>query len=286
MKGSIKKKINFWAYLAPSLFIFTLVIIVPFLYGLYYSFTDWSAIPGAKINFVGLDNDFKVFNDKQFFTSFFSTINYTLYAVVLINVVGFFLALLVTRKMKVANLLRTTFFMPNLIGGLILGYVWKFVFNKIIPVIFVTSSSMLDSPQKALFAMAIVATWQLGGYIMVIYIAAIQGIPEEVIEASKVDGATVMQRVTRITFPLVAPAFTVSLFLTLSESFKMFDLNLSLTNGDPARSTELLAMEIYNKAFVENMFGEGQAQAIIFFIVIAAVTLTQVYFTKKREVEM
>lgn len=286
MNSKQKEKISFWLYLAPSLIAFGLVVLIPFFVGLYYSFTDWSAIPGAEIHFIGLQNYKDVFRDGQFFTSFRLTIIYSLYAVILINVIGFALAILVTRKMRTANLLRTTFFMPNLIGGLILGYIWKFAFLKIIPIIFQSDSSMLSTPNKALLAMAIVSTWQMGGYIMVIYVAAIQGIPAELIEASQIDGANAWERIKSIVFPMVAPAFTVSLFLTLSNSFKMFDVNVSLTNGDPARGTELLALEIYNKAFVEANFGQGQAQAVIFFVLIAVVTLTQVYFTKRREVEL
>jgi len=286
MSKKRRQTLNFWLYLAPCLMTFTLVVLVPFLIGLYYSFTDWSAIPGAPINFIGLENYRRVFTDAQFFTSFKITIIYALYAVVLINVVGFALAILVTRKMKTANLLRTTFFMPNLIGGLILGYIWKFIFLKIVPIVFAMDTSLLSTPERALFAMAIVSTWQMGGYIMIIYVAAIQGIPESLIEAAQIDGANAWQRVKAIVFPLVAPAFTVSLFLTLSNSFKMFDVNVSLTNGDPARGTELLAMGIYNKAFVETNFGEGQAQAVIFFLLIAVVTMVQVFVSKRREVEM
>lgn len=286
MKDKKRNLLSFWMFLAPSLIAFVLVVLIPFFVGLYYSFTDWSAIPGQEIQFIGLKNYLNVFDDTQFFASFRVTIIYAFYAVVLINVIGFSLAILVTRKMKSANFLRTTFFMPNLIGGLILGYVWKFAFLKIFPIILSSDTSMLAKPGTALLAMAIVSTWQMGGYIMVIYVAAIQGIPESIIEASQIDGANAWNRIRHIIFPMVAPAFTVSLFLTLSNSFKMFDVNVSLTDGNPARGTELLALEIYKKAFVEANFGEGQAQAVLFFVLIATVTLIQVAISKRKEVEM
>lgn len=286
MKKTLKRKIDFWLYLTPSLLSFGVVVLVPFIIGLYYSLTDWSAIPDKELHFVGFKNYMNVLSDERFFAAFKTTIIYAFYAVILINIIGFALAILVTRKLQTANLLRTAFFMPNLIGGLVLGYIWKFAFLKIIPYILLTDTTMLSKPNTALIAMAIVSTWQMGGYIMIIYVAAIQGIPEDLIEAAQIDGANSFERIKNIIFPLVAPAFTVSLFLTLSYSFKMFDVNVSLTNGDPARATELLALEIYQKAFVETNFGEGQAQAVIFFLLIAIVTLSQVYFSKKREVEM
>lgn len=281
-----KKKIVFWLFLAPSLISFFSVVLVPFCIGVYYSFTDWNAVPGKTLHFVGLKNYIHIFEDNQLSASFLTTMVYAIYAIILINIVGFGLALLVTQKMKSANLLRTVFFMPNLIGGLILGYVWKFIFLKIIPLVLGASTTMLASTSTALIAMAIVSTWQMGGYIMVIYVAAIQGIPEELLEAAEIDGASVFQKIKTIVFPLVAPAFTVSLFLTLSGSFKMYDVNVSLTNGDPGRGTELISMEILSKAFKELNFGQGQAQAILFFLFIAILTMVQVYFTKKREVEM
>lgn len=281
-----KKTLVFLGFLTPTLIAFSFVVIIPFVIGIFYSFTDWNAIPGKAIHFIGFQNYQNIFSDQQVFKSFVTTLQYSVYAIILVNITGFSLALLVTQKMKTTNLLRTLFFMPNLIGGLILGYIWKFVFIKIIPIILHTDFVMLAKPNTALLAMAIVTTWQMGGYIMVIYVTAILGIPEELIEASKIDGANVFQRIKNIVFPLVAPAFTVSLFLTLSGSFRMYDVNVSLTGGEPARTTELMAMEIVSKAYKELNFGEGQAQAILFFVFIAVISIIQVYITKKREVEM
>lgn len=288
----MKEKLSFWGFVGPIYFAFIMVLIIPFLMGVYYSFTNWSAIPGREIDFVGLSNYFDAFKDEQFRISFMATIKYTTICVILVNLVGFSLALLVTQKMRSANLLRTVFFMPNLIGGLILGYVWRFVFIKVFDAVYLATGlgffgmPWLSQANQAIWAMAIVSTWQLGGYIMVIYVAGLQGIPQSLVEASQIDGANALQRVRHIIFPLVAPAFTVSMFLTMSNSFKMFDVNLALTNGDPSRLTELLTLEIYNKAFTEASFGQGQAQAAILFLLIGVVSVVQVYFNKKREVEM
>lgn len=286
MKKKVRNRLLFWTFLAPTFITFLLVVIVPFIIGIYYSFTDWEGIPGRAITWIGFDNYLRVFDDPQVLSSLWATVKYSFFSMLFINVVGFSLALLVTQKFKTANLLRTIFFMPNLIGGLILGYVWQFIFLKIVPVALNTDFNMLSKPSTAIIALAIVSTWQMGGYIMVIYIAAIQGIPQELLEASKIDGANAWQRIKAIVFPLVAPAFTVSLFLTLSRSFMMYDVNVSLTNGDPARKTELIAMEIISKSFKESNFGEGQAQAVLFFVIIATISLIQVYISKKREMEM
>ncbi len=292
MIRQLKEKLSFWGFVGPVYIAFIMVVVVPFIVGVYYSFTDWSAIPGKEIHFVGLSNYLKTFQDAQFAISFKATVFYTLICMVLINIIGFGLALLVTQKLKSANLLRTVFFMPNLIGGLILGYVWRFIFIKVFVALYETTGlgifglPWLSDASQAIWAMAIVTTWQMGGYIMIIYIAALQSIPESLIEASQIDGAMPMQRVRHIIFPLVAPAFTVSMFLTMSNAFKMFDVNLALTKGDPSRLTELMTLEIYNKAFTESNFGEGQAHAAVLFVIITAVSLVQVYYNKKREVEM
>lgn len=283
--------IIFWGFLTPVLFAFLIIVIIPFFIGIYYSFTNWSAIPGKPIEFLGFQNYLNILSDKAFGKSFIVTVIYSSIAVVMINIVGFLLALLVTQGFKSSNLLRTTFFMPNLIGGLILGFLWKFIFLKISPSLASTLElqllefNWLADANLAILAMAIVTTWQMSGYIMIIYIAAIQSIPESLVEASKIDGAHAIQRVIHIIFPLVAQAFTISLFLTLSNSFKMFDVNLALTNGGPAGRTELLTLNIYSTAFAKLQFGYGQAKAIIFFIIVTIFTVTQVRITKKREIE-
>ena len=265
-----------------------MVVIIPFIIGIYYTFTNWN---GANPNydFVGISNYIGLFKDTQFLYSFKITIIYTLASVISINLIGFGLAYFVTRNLKTKNFLRTGFFMPNLIGGLILGFIWQFLFNSVFTSIgsklesVILSTSLLQERNTAILAMLIVSAWQYAGYIMVIYVAALENVPTDLIEASKIDGANGIQVFKHITLPMVAPSITVCLFLTLANSFKMFDLNFSLT---PLKTTEMLALNIYKEAFVSNNMGIGQAKAIIFFIFVTAISLTQVYFTKKREVEM
>lgn len=279
---------GFWLFVGPSLFALIMVVIIPFIIGIYYTFTNWN---GANPNydFVGISNYIGLFKDTQFLYSFKITIIYTLASVISINLIGFGLAYFVTRSLKTKNFLRTGFFMPNLIGGLILGFIWQFLFNSVFTSIgsklesVILSTSLLQERNTAILAMLIVSAWQYAGYIMVIYVAALENVPTDLIEASKIDGANGIQVFKHITLPMVAPSITVCLFLTLANSFKMFDLNFSLT---PLKTTEMLALNIYKEAFVSNNMGIGQAKAIIFFIFVTAISLTQVYFTKKREVEM
>jgi raffinose/stachyose/melibiose transport system permease protein len=285
-----KNKATFWAFVGPSLLAFSLVLLIPLLIGIYYSFTDWNGI-AANVSFIGLDNYVEMFNDSTFLESFIFTTKFAIASVISINIIGFSLALLVTRGMKISNLLRTIFFMPNLIGGLILGFIWQFIFVKGFAHLGELTGQgwllgWLSNQETGFWGLVILLSWQLSGYVMVIYVAGIQNIPEELIEAAKIDGANAWERVKHIVFPLVRPAFTASLFLTLSNSFKLFDQNLSLTSGGPARSTEMLALNIYKTAFTFMETGVAQAKAVIFLLVVGLVTLSQVYFTKKGEVEM
>ncbi|OCL27978.1 ABC transporter permease [Orenia metallireducens] len=285
-----RSKSEFWGFVGPSLFAFALVVIIPLIFGIYYSFTDWDGI-SSQINFIGLSNYVEVFKDKSFVDAFIFTSKFTIASVITINLIGFSLAILVTRGMKISNLLRTIFFMPNLIGGLILGFIWNFIFTKGFASLGELTGQRwlmgwLSNQETGFWGLVILMAWQMSGYMMVIYIAAIQNIPQELVEASQIDGANAWERTKHIIFPLVRPAFTVSLFLTLSNSFKLFDQNLSLTAGGPANSTQMLALDIYNTAFKFNEMGVAQAKAVIFFLIVGGVTLTQVYFTKKGEVEM
>lgn len=279
-------------FTAPLLIIFITVVIIPFLMGIGYSFFDWDGIAANPRVFVGLENFINLFRDQRFLDSAWVTIKFTLLSVVSVNVIGLAFALMVTTKLKTVNIARSMMFMPNLIGGLILGYIWQFIFSDAFAIIGewtgldgIFFNWLLDQ-DFALYALVLVFTWQMAGYMMIIYIAGLQGIPNDVIEASKIDGANYWQRIRKITFPLLMPSFTICLFLTLSNGFKIYDVNLSLTGGGPVNSTELFAMHIYNEIFGYSNYGYGQAKAVVFFILIAAVTLTQVYVTKKREVEM
>lgn len=288
-----KKNIGWYlVFTLPLLIIFTIIVVIPFIVGIYYAFFEWDGINANPKVFVGMENFLTLFSDDRFLKSTWLTVLFTVLSVISVNVVGLAFALLVTSKLKLGNLARTMFFMPYLIGGLILGYIWQFVFLDVFT--FFGEALGLESiffnwllnENFALFALVFVFTWQMAGYVMIVYIAGIQGIPGELIEASKVDGASKWQRLMRITFPLLMPAFTISLFLTLSYGFKIYDVNLSLTGGGPANATELFAMNIYNEIFGYGNYGYGQAKAILFFVIIAAITLTQVYLTKKREVDM
>nr|WP_188383984.1 sugar ABC transporter permease [Ornithinibacillus halotolerans] len=279
-------------FVLPLLLIFVTVVIVPFLIGIFYSFFDWDGIRANPMVFVGIENYLKLLDDARFIDSAWITIKFTILAVISVNIVGLTFALLVTSKLRTANLARTFVFMPYLIGGLLLGYIWQFVFTDVFAMVGEITGfdsiffNWLMHPDYALYALVIVFTWQMAGYIMIIYIAGIQSIPGEVIEASKIDGANLWQRIRKIVFPLLMPSFTISLFLTLSFAFKIYDTNLSLTGGGPANATELFAMNIYNEIFGYANYGYGQAKAIIFFLIIAIISLTQVYMTKKREVQM
>nr|WP_272595616.1 sugar ABC transporter permease [Paenibacillus apiarius] len=286
-----KDKLWFVLFTFPLLFIFTTVVIIPFLFGIAYSFVKWDGIPANPKVFVGFDNFIQLFKDERFLSSAWHTVKFTVMAVISVNVLGLAFSLFVTAKLRVRNVARTLFFMPNLIGGLILGYIWQFIFTDVFG--YLGQSTGLDGiffnwlldPQFSLYAIVIVFTWQVAGYTMIIYIAGLQGIPDELVEAAKVDGANVWHRLTKITLPLLMPAFTICLFLTLSGAFKIYDVNLSLTRGGPNNATEMFAMNIYNEIFAYGNYGLGQAKAVIFFLVVAVFTLTQVVMTKKREVQ-
>ncbi|MCD5002903.1 sugar ABC transporter permease [Enterococcus saccharolyticus] len=284
-----KNNLTFWLFLTPALLSLTLVIIVPLVLGTYYSFTDWNGV--GSYSFIVFSNYTKLFADDTFKSALWFTIKFSIVTVISLNVLGLGLAMLVTQKLKVSNTLRTVFFMPNLIGGLILGFIWQFIFVRVFSSIgeAVGMDSLvgwLSTTTTGFWGLVILTCWQMGGYIMIIYIAYLQNVPNELMEAADIDGASAIQKFRFITFPLIAPAFTVSMFLTLSNSFKVYDQNLSLTNGGPYNSTEMLAMNIVKTAFVNNDMSYGQAKSLIFFVIVAIISLTQVYYNKKREVEM
>ncbi|MBS2970610.1 sugar ABC transporter permease [Metabacillus sp. KIGAM252] len=283
------KDVMFWVFLAPVLLALGIVIIVPLIYGVYYSFTDWDGVNEAQ--FIGMENYLNLFSDKDFLNSLWFTFKFSVATVIIVNLIGLGLAMLVTSYIKSKNLLRTIFFMPNLIGGLILGFIWQFVFTKVFDAIGRATGiewmqGWLSDSTTGFWGMVILTSWQMAGYIMIIYVAYLENVPQDLLEAAEIDGANSFQRFRSITFPLVAPAFTVSLFLTLSHSFKVYDQNLALTNGGPYNSTQAVSMDIVNTAFQVNQMASAQAKAIIFFIIIAAISLTQVYINKKKEVEL
>ncbi|MFP4330788.1 MAG: carbohydrate ABC transporter permease [Alkalispirochaetaceae bacterium] len=297
---------TFWLFLAPVLLAFLMVIVVPFLIGSYYSLTDWNATAriGQGNAFVGLAKYGESLKDPAFLYSFIITTIYTVANVAVINGVAVALAVAVTSNLRLRNVYRMGFFIPYLIGGLILGYLWQFIFNNAVPAIggAVGFLSRLGEPENlmlsrvptGIIALIMVGSWQYAGYIMMIYVAAIEGVPEELYEAAHIDGASHWQRFRNITIPMIAQAFTITMFLTLVNSFKQFDVNFSLTSGGPATSfmgesifgTELLAMNIYNTAFVGNDLAAGQARAVLFFLVLVAFSLVQVSVNKRKELEL
>ena len=286
-----KSNIGFWAFVLPSFVFFVLVVVIPAVWGLAYSLTDWNGI-SKEIHFVGIQNYIQIFSqDGDFFHAFAFTAVFALAAVIGVNVVGFLLALLVTSKAKGTTFMRGAFFMPNLIGGILLGFTWQFIFVQAFGAIANATgwgffANWLSDTKTSFWGLLILVIWQLAGYMMVIYIAQIQNIPDSIMEAAKIDGAGYLQRLKYIVLPLVAPAFTVGLFLSLTTCFKLYDQNLALTNGGPFNSTEMLALNIYNSAFKYNELGIAQAKAVVFLVAVAGIGLTQLYFSKKKEVEM
>ena len=280
---------SYWLFLAPVLLALSLVVIIPLLLGVYYSFTNWNGIEIGE--FIGLENYINLFKDQGFIDALVFTVKFSVVSIILINFIGLSLALIVTSKIKSNKFLRTIFFMPNLIGGLILGFIWQFIFIKVFAGVgdllgIESLRGWLSTSSTGFWGLVILMSWQMAGYIMVIYIAYLEGVPHELLEAAEIDGASAFQRFIHITFPLVAPAFTVSMFLTLSNTFKLYDQNLSLTAGGPYESTQMVAMEIFKTAFAENQMAFAQAKAVVFFVIVAVISLTQVYINKKREVEM
>ena len=283
-------------FVLPAVFAFIMVIVVPFFFGLYYSMTDWNGV-SETINFVGFVNFLKVVTEPGFLNSFMITCGFTLINVVMVNVVGFILALVVTSNLRLRNFYRAGFFAPYLIGGIVLGYIWQFLFNNALPTfgrilgVEALQVSFLSRADSVIWAMSAVNVWQYAGYIMLIFIAAIQAVPVSLMEAAKVDGAGYLLRTFRILIPMMANAFTISLFLTLTTSFKQYDMNFTLTNGGPAarffdepiKASQLLAMNIFDTARA-NQMAEAQAKAVILFVALVIVSMLQVWISKRREV--
>ena len=283
----------------PAIILFVVVILVPFIMGVAYSFTAWrgSYFKGSEHWYgalVGFKNYIKVFHSQKFITSFVYTIKFTVVAVVIKNIVSLGMALMVRKVGKGKGFFRTVFFFPNLLGGLAMGFIWSFIFQNVYSLMLFGEDSpihipflcdMLQDPNKAVFAMAIMATWQTAGYLMLIYLNGLNNIPEDLYEAASIDGATAWQKFRHITVPMLMPAFTIVFFLTLSSSFKMLDENLALTGGD--FGTRMLSLQILLTTRENTLpnYGMAQAQAVIFFILIATVSIIQVIVTKRKEIE-
>ncbi len=269
--------------------IFTVVLVVPFVNGFYYTFTDWD---GFKVDkFVGFSNYAESFADPKFWTTLRFTGLFVVVSLVLVNVVAFGLALIVTANLRSRNLLRTLFFVPNLVGGVVLGVIWQFIFNSAIVALAnkydweLFKQSWLQDTNKAFWALIIVTVWQSSGYMMIVYITGLVSIETDVLEASQIDGASPLRTLFAIKIPLMAQAFTIALFLTLRGGFMAYDVNVALTEGGPFRTTELISLHIFQDAFGEGNFGTGQSKAVIMFIVVALAALVQVTISKRYEVQ-
>jgi raffinose/stachyose/melibiose transport system permease protein len=268
---------------------FIAVVILPLIYGLYLTFTSWDGVAKEK-PFVGWENYINAFADSAYWQALGRTIIYSLFAVVLVNLVAFILALLVTSGVKGQNFFRAGFFVPNLIGGIVLGYVWKFVFNRALVAlgnslsIGLLSTSWLATTNGAMVCLIIVSVWQYAGYMMLIYVAGFMSVSDDVLEAARIDGCTEFQATWYISVPLMVSSFVQCMFLTITRCFMVYDVNLSLTNGEPFNSSVMAAMHVYNTAFTYKNYGTGQAEALILFIICAVVGVLQVSIGKKAEV--
>ena len=276
-------------FAGPGTILFLAVVIVPFVYGLYLTLTSWDGTSLSK-PFVGMENFANAFKDTTYWQAMGRTMIYSVFAVILINVVAFALAYLVTSGVKGQNFFRAGFFVPNLIGGIVLGYVWQFVFNRAFVAIGKaisggTAVSLLSTPNGALFCLIIVSVWQYAGYMMLIYVAGFMSVSKDVQEASLIDGCTPSQAMKNVTIPLMRSSFVQCIFLSITRCFVVYDVNLSLTKGEPFGSSVLAAMHVYNQAFTYKNYGLGQAEAVILFLVCAIVGVTQVMVGKRGEVE-
>lgn len=279
MQKMIKK--YFALFALPTLLAFTVAFVVPFVLGIYLSFTEFTTVTDAK--WIGLSNYFKAFQDQDFVNALWFTAKFTIISVISINVLAFLLALLLTQKVLGRNVFRTMFFMPNLIGGIVLGYIWQLMINGVLYQFEVTLTS---SAKYGFWGLVILMNWQLIGYMMVIYIAGIQNVPKEQLEAAKIDGASNGIILRKIILPLVMPSITICLFLTISNSFKLFDQNLALTAGAPSKQTTMLALDIFNTFYSKAGFeGVGQAKAVMFFVMVALIVVVQLGITRRREIE-
>ena len=286
------RKIIYIIFLFPLLFTFVVTVIIPLCLGIFYSFTDWTGIKFTQ--FVGLGNYVAMFKDPQFIWSILMTFVFVILNMVLVNVVAFLLALLCTSGLKGDSFFRAAYFLPNLIGGIVLGYIWQFVFNNVL--INITKTSFLVQTKTAMIAIVVVYIWQYAGYIMLIYITGLTQVPKDVLEAAQIDGATGSQTLFYVKIPMIASSFTICTFLTLTSAFKQFDVNLALTGGTGSvanfmgkylsAGTQMLALNIYNTAVSKNNYALGQTKAVLFFIILACVSLIQVRISNAKEVEL
>ncbi len=280
MNKSLKK--YFPIFVAPTLISFIMAFLVPFLMGIYLSFTKFTTVGNAR--WVGFNNYIKAFTaNPDFINALWFTVKFTVVSIITVNVIAFLFALMLTRAIKGTNIFRTIFFMPNLIGGIVLGYIWNLIINGVLS-FFGTDITFLAD--YGFWGLVVLMNWQMIGYMMVIYIAGLQNIPSDLNEAAAIDGASSFQTLRHITIPMVMPSITICTFLTLTNSFKMFDQNLALTGGAPGKQTAMMALDIYNTFYGRAGWqGVGQAKAVVFFLIVAIIALVQLKATGSKEVE-
>lgn len=288
-KSTTYKLSQYLMFAGPGTLLFFGAVIVPFVYGIYLTMTSWDGISKVK-PFVGFANFIAAFQDTAYWQAMGRTAVYSIFAVILINIVAFTLAYLVTSGVKGQNFFRAGFFVPNLIGGIVLGYVWKFVFNRAFVALGSAIAggnvpSLLSTPNGAMFCLILVSVWQYAGYMMLIYVAGFMSVSKDVQEAAMIDGCNPMQTMRNVTIPLMRSSFVQCLFLSITRCFVVYDVNLSLTKGEPFNSSVMAAMHVYNQAFTYKNYGVGQAEALILFLVCAIVGVTQVMVGKKGEVD-
>jgi len=294
-KGLKNKRANYWVnellFVGPILLFFMIAKGIPSVTGLWYSFTDWNGI-SSDYNILGLANFNTLMADSQFWQSAWFTLRFAVCVVILTNVIGFTLAYILTKRLHLSNFFRAGFYLPNIIGGLVLGYIWQFIFTKVFAyfgkITGITFFNMLwlGTPATSFWAMVIVEAWRTAGYLMLIYIAGFTALPGECIESARIDGAGEGALLFRIKIPLMMTSFTRCIFLSILNAFRVYDLNLALTQGGPYLSSESLSMNVYNTAFIHNHAGYGAAKALVFLIMIVAISQIQVYFTSRQEVEL
>lgn len=279
MEKVIKKYMPIFVF--PTLAAFLIGFLVPFIMGIRLSFCEFTTVTNAR--FIGLQNYREAFRDSDFLHSFWFTALFAVVSLTVINCFAFLLALALTQKMKGTNLFRTVFFMPNLIGGIVLGYIWQLIFNGVLAKY---NTALALNEWYGFGGLVILVSWQQIGYMMIIYIAGLQAIPGDIMEAAQIDGAAGLQRLFRITIPMMMPSVTICIFLSMTNGFKLFDQNLSLTAGEPAGQSELMALNIYNTFYGRvGWEGVGQAKAVIFFVIVVAIGVLQLKVTRSGEVQ-
>lgn len=294
-KAALRNKASFLLneilFVGVILTCFVVIKLIPFLSSVGYSFTDWNGVTGA-INFNGLGNFQKMLGDKQFWESLLFTLKFGAVTLVGTNFIGFALAYLLTKPIGVRNMLRAGYYIPNVLGGLILGFIWQFIFKKVIPALgAATGISLfqlvwLGTPATSFWALVIVEIWRVSGYYMLLYVAGFMAIPTDCLESARIDGAGSWKILTKVTIPLMMPTITRCLFLSIVSGFRIYTLNMALTDGGPYLSSEGITMNIYRTAFKENAMGYGSAKSLVFTVIVVVITSLQVYLTSRKEVEV